>query len=147
MNIAISPEVGRFYASLMKRVHSLRKRNQRRLKKWVFSTTVPIFQLEPIILSDPKFSIVQCHFLPSVARKSWLSLFRNSSLCVNYFESPSKSSHPFLASNIAERQQRRKNWTEHKKRYALAKDAAVQVTLFGLDNSSGIFDKLLSNTG
>ena len=147
MNVAISPEVGRFYASLMKRVHSLRKKNQRRRKIWVFSTTIPPFHLDPIITSSSKPSISSYYFLPSIARKKWVSVFQNSSICVNYFEPPLKFSHPFLASNIAERQQRRKSWVEHKKRYALDEESTVQITLFGLDNSSGILDRVLNNTG
>ena len=66
MNIAISPEVGRFYASLMERVHSLRKKNQRRRNKWVFSTITPSFHLTPIISSPPKSWITHCYFLLSV---------------------------------------------------------------------------------
>jgi len=100
-------------------------------------------RIEPISLPPGPLAVAEALFLPAAARQLFAALFLGATLRVEVTPGTPEPPRPRLvASDVAERQRRRKTWAQNVARYAAPTDTDVRVEVAG----TAAFRRMLGET-
>lgn len=86
----------------------------------------------PITTAPGPYAVAEALFLPATARQAFAACFSGATLRVEVeLPEPTAPRSRLLAADVADRQHRRKTWTENLDRYALPSEARVHVEVQG----------------